>query len=111
MGKIGDGPNRGVHSVDTRYPGCNHLIVKSIAGQPHFKNRRLPSYPIGLLVRIRMVSGREIDAQITRIETTALGTYLNVEFDDEVASVTAKQIIGFYDFCRFNGRRGEQYVR
>jgi hypothetical protein len=85
-------------------------MAKIVAGQPHFKNRRLPSYPIGLLVRIRMVSGKEIDAQITRIETTALGTYLKVEFDDEVASVTAKQIMGFYDFCFFKGRP-KRYTR
>jgi exonuclease I len=58
-----------------------------------------------------MVSGKEIEAQITRIETTVLGTYLNVEFDDEVASITAKQIIGFYDFCFFKGRRGKQHTR
>jgi hypothetical protein len=58
-----------------------------------------------------MMSGKEIDAQITRIETTALGTYLNVEFGDEVASVTAKQIIGFYDFCFFRGNRRKQYAR
>jgi hypothetical protein len=79
-------------------------MAKIVAGQPHFRNRRLSSYPIGLLVRIRMVSGKEVDAQITRIETTVLGTYLNVEFGDEVATVTAQQIIGFYDFCFFKGR-------
>jgi hypothetical protein len=40
-----------------------------------------------------------------RIETTAHGTYLNVEFGDEVASITAEQIMGFYDFCFFKGSR------
>jgi hypothetical protein len=84
-------------------------MTKIVAGQPRFRNRRLPSYPIGILVKVRMVSGKEIDAQITRIETTALVTYLNVEFDDEVANVTAKQILGFYDFCFFKGRRGKRY--
>jgi hypothetical protein len=86
-------------------------MASIVAGQPHFINRRRSSYPIGLFVRIRMVSGKEVDAQITRIETTALGTYLNVEFDDEVASVTAKQILGFYDFCFFKGSRRKQYAR
>jgi hypothetical protein len=86
-------------------------MTKIVAGQHHFRNRRLPSYPIGLFVKVRMMSGREIDAQIRRVETTALGTYLNVEFDDEVASVTAKQIMGFYDFCFFKGRPGKRYAR
>lgn len=86
-------------------------MVKIVAGQTHFKNRRLRSYPIGLLVRVRMISEREIEAQITRIETTGLGTFLHVEFDDEVANVTAKQIIGFYDFCFVKDRREKQYVR
>jgi hypothetical protein len=86
-------------------------MTKIVAEQPHIRNRRTSSYPIGLFVKVRMASGKETDAQITRIETTALGTYLNVEFDDEVASVTVKQIIGCYDFCFFRGRPGKRYAR
>jgi hypothetical protein len=86
-------------------------MAKIVAGQPHFRNKRLSLYPIGLFVKVRMVAGREIEARITRIETTALGTYLNVEFGDEVACVTAKQIIGFYDFCFFKGSRRKQNAR
>jgi hypothetical protein len=58
-----------------------------------------------------MISGKEFDDRITRIETTALGTYLHVEFGDEVSNVTAKQIIGFYDFCFLKAKRGKQYAR
>ena len=65
----------------------------------NFRARRVRAYPIGLLVRVRLISGREIEGQVIRVETTALGTFLHVEFGDEVANVTAKQVIGFYDFC------------
>ncbi len=34
-----------------------------------------------------------------RVETTALGTFMHVEFGEEVAQVTGKQVVGFYDFC------------
>jgi hypothetical protein len=47
---------------------------------------------------VRLVSGREIEAQIVKIEITVLGTFLHVEFDQEVANVTTRQILGFYDF-------------
>jgi hypothetical protein len=66
-------------------------MAKIVAAKFHFTNRRLSAYPIGLFVKVRMISGKEIEAQITRIETTARGTYLKVEFGDEVASVTGKQ--------------------
>ena len=33
------------------------------------------------------------------VETTALGTFMHVEFGEEVAQVTGKQVVGFYDFC------------
>lgn len=64
-----------------------------------FQTRRLPSYPIGLIVRVHLVSGREVEAQIVKIETTVLGTFLHVEYDEEVANVTSRQILGFYNFC------------
>jgi hypothetical protein len=64
-----------------------------------FQTRRLPSYPVGLVVRGRLVSGREVEAQIVKIETTVLGTFLHVEYDQEVANVTSRQILGFYNFC------------
>jgi hypothetical protein len=66
---------------------------------PNFKTRRARAYPIGAVVRVRMVSGREIEGQVIKVETTALGTFLHVEFGEEVAQVTGKQVIGFYDFC------------
>jgi hypothetical protein len=65
----------------------------------NFKARRVQVYPIGVLVRVRLVSGREIEGQVIKVETTALGTFLHVEFGEEVANVTEKQIVGFYDFC------------
>jgi hypothetical protein len=43
-------------------------MIKIVAGQPHFRNRRTSSYPIGLFVKVRVVSGKEIEAQITRID-------------------------------------------
>jgi hypothetical protein len=65
----------------------------------NFKVGRVRAYPIGVLVKVRLISGREIEGQVIKVETTALGTFLHVEFGDEVANVTAKQVIGFYDFC------------
>jgi hypothetical protein len=65
-------------------------------------------YPIGLVVRIRMISGQELEGQVVKIKATALGEFLHVEYDDGVINVTSKQIIGFYDFCPL---RGDQRVR
>ena len=64
-----------------------------------FRARRVRTYPIGVVVRVRMISGREIEGQVTKVETTALGTFMHVEFGEEVAQVTGKQVVGFYDFC------------
>lgn len=75
-----------------------------------FQTRRLSSYPIGLIVRVRLVSGREIEAQIVRIEITELGAFLHVEFDQEVANVTSRQIVGFYDFCSVKSLPARTYV-
>ena len=66
---------------------------------PGFQERKLPTYPIGLIIRGLLWSGRQVEAQVIRIETTALGTFLHVEFGEEVANITFNQIIGFYDFC------------
>ena len=65
---------------------------------PSFQERRLRTYPIGLIVRV-IVVGTEVEAQVVRIETTGLGTFLHVEFGEEVANITLNQIMGFYDFC------------
>jgi hypothetical protein len=65
----------------------------------NFKARRARAYPIGVFVKVRMISGREIEGQVIKVETTAQGTFLHVEFGDEVANVTERQILGFYDFC------------
>lgn len=46
-----------------------------------------------------MISGRELEARIGKIETTELGTFLQVEFGEEAANITSKQILGYYDFC------------
>jgi hypothetical protein len=86
-------------------------MAKIVGAKFRLKSRRIPSYPIGLFVRARLVSGQEIEAQITRIETTALGTHLHVEFGEEVANVTPKQIIGFYGFCFLNRRRASTRLR
>jgi hypothetical protein len=66
---------------------------------PNFATRRLHSYPVGAIVGVKMVSGREIEGQIVRIEITAAGVFHHVEFGEEVATITRRQIIGFYDFC------------
>jgi hypothetical protein len=79
-------------------------------GNSPFQERRLSKYPIGLIVRVRMISDREIEAKIVRIETTELGTFLHVEFDEEVANVTSKQILGFYDFCFIRASRPKTYA-
>jgi hypothetical protein len=76
----------------------NTTMTKDL-GDSSFRERRRSNYPAGLFVRVRMVSGREIDAQITKIETTTLGTFFHVEFGEEVANVTARQLVGYYDFC------------
>ena len=64
-----------------------------------FKIGRVRNYPIGVLVRVRLISGREIEGQVIKVETTALGTFMHVEFGEEVAQVTGKQVVGFYEFC------------
>ena len=66
---------------------------------PNFATRRLHFYPIGVIVRVRMVSGREIEGLIIRIEITAAGAFHHIEFGEEIVTVTKRQIIGFYDFC------------
>jgi hypothetical protein len=65
----------------------------------NFKVGRVRTYPIGAVVRVRLISGREVEGQVIKVETTALGTFMHVEFADEVAHVTGKQVIGFYEFC------------
>jgi hypothetical protein len=65
----------------------------------NFKLGRVRTYPIGAVVRVRLISGRETEGQVIKVETTALGTFMHVEFGEEVAHVTGKQVIGFYDFC------------
>jgi hypothetical protein len=77
------------------------------AGGPDFQERRRSNYPIGILVRVRLNSGREVEAQIVKIETTALGTFLHVEFGEEVVNVTAGQVIGYYDFCPLSIRQAK----
>jgi hypothetical protein len=57
---------------------------------PSFQERRLRTYPIGLIVRVLLWSGRKVEAQISKIETTALGTFLHVEFEQEIANVTGQ---------------------
>lgn len=52
-------------------------------------------YPIEVLVRVKLVSGREIEGQVIKVETTALGTFLHVEVGEEVANETEKQTVGF----------------
>ena len=74
-----------------------------------FQNRKRPKYPIGLIVKVRMISGAELEGQIIRIETTALGTFLHVEYDEGVINVTSRQIIGFYDFCPVKPRPAKTY--
>lgn len=46
-----------------------------------------------------MISGQELEGQIIKIETTTLGTFLHVEYDEGLINVTRKQILGYYDFC------------
>lgn len=73
-------------------------MTKNALG-PSFQDRRRSNYPIGIFVRVRLISGREVEAQIVKIEITTLGTFLHVEFGEEVANVTARQVVGYYDFC------------
>ena len=65
-------------------------------------------YPIGLVVRARLLSGLEVEGQITKVETTSLGTYLHFEFGEQVANITHRQIIGYYDFCVVRRRRSQR---
>jgi hypothetical protein len=69
------------------------------------QRRKRALYPVGLVVRVRLSSGREVEGQITRIENTSLGGYLRFEFDEELANITSTQIVGFYDFCFLGARR------
>jgi hypothetical protein len=65
----------------------------------NFKVGRVRTYPIGAVVKVRLISAREVVGQVIKVETTALGTFMHVEFGEEVAHVTGKQVMGFYDFC------------
>ena len=56
-----------------------------------------------------MISGREVEARIAEIEMTELGTFLHVEFEQEVANVTSKQVVGFYDFCFIKKAQAKTY--
>jgi hypothetical protein len=73
-------------------------------GKGLFQSRRRSAYPVGLFVRVRMVSGRELEGQITKIETTSLGTFLHVEYEDGVINVTSRQVLGYYDFSPLKAR-------
>jgi hypothetical protein len=53
---------------------------------PNFQERRLQTYPIGLIVRVLLWSGRVIVAQVIRAETTSLGTFLHVEFGESLTT-------------------------
>jgi hypothetical protein len=72
---------------------------------PGFQRRKRALYPLGLVVQARLLSGREVEGRITRIEKTSLGDYLCFEFEDETANITSRQILGFYDFCFLGPRR------
>lgn len=87
-----------------------YFAAMSNVNSKNFQKFRPRSFPIGLFVRVRLISGYEIEAQVVKIETTALGTFLHVEFGQEVANVTSRQIIGFYDFCFLRARRGKTYA-
>jgi hypothetical protein len=92
-------------------PSSNRMSeLRRATTNTSFRARRLKCYPIGLFVKVRMISGIEIEAQISKIETTALGTFLHVEFDQQVANVTGQQILGFYDFCFVKKRMVRSYV-
>jgi hypothetical protein len=78
--------------------------------QPNpFQNRKRAKYPIGLIVKVRMISGKEMEGQIVRIETTALGEFLHIDYDEGIINVTSKQILGFYDFCPYRCRPPKTY--
>jgi hypothetical protein len=72
---------------------------------PGFSKRKRPTYPLGLVVRVQLVSGRQVEGRITNIQPTSLGIYFRVEFGQEVASITVRQVLGFYDFCFLGPRR------
>jgi hypothetical protein len=84
-------------------PGCYTSPQMAENRNLSFQDCRLTSYPIGLIVRVLLWSGRVVVAQVIKAETTALGTFLHVEFGDEVANVTFEQVTGFYDFCFLKG--------
>jgi hypothetical protein len=94
----------------TKLHECYNFAAMPQGNTSSFQTRRLSSYPIGLIVRVRLVSGREIEGQIVKIEITVLGAFLHVEFDQEVANVTSRQILGFYDFCSVKFRPARTYV-
>jgi hypothetical protein len=57
-----------------------------------------------------MVSGRMIVGKVIKIETNAYGNFIVVEFGEEVAFVTASQIVGHYEFCFNKMQPGKGYV-
>jgi hypothetical protein len=74
-----------------------------------FQSSTPKKFPIGLLVRVRMVAGTELEGIVIKIETTGLGTFLHIEYDDGVINVTRRQIIGYYDFSSVSGLLAKYY--
>src|ERR1700689_3408486 len=83
----------------TKLHECYNFAAMPQGNTSSFQTRRLSSYPIGLIVRVRLVSGREIEGQMVKMETTVLGAFLHVGCVQEVANVWSSQILGFYYFC------------
>jgi hypothetical protein len=48
-------------------------MTKTSDGSFQIRSRSI--YLVGAIVRVRLISGREIEAQIIEIETTELGTF------------------------------------
>lgn len=95
-------------------PPRHHLrCMASSILQPEpgaFQTGKRAKYPIGVIVRVRMISGTELEGQVTKIETTTLGTFLHVEYDYGVINVTSKQILGYYDFSVLKLRGARAYA-
>lgn len=56
-------------------------------------------YVPGAVLKVRLHSGREVEAKILKALHTVYGFRLQVEFGEEVAQIDTAQITDMYDYC------------
>jgi hypothetical protein len=63
-------------------------------------------YVPGAILRVRLHSGRGVEAKFVKTVHTVYGFRLQVEFGEEVAQIDTAQIMGMYEYCLLRRRLG-----